>query len=801
MNYLCLDTNIPLLDANNIIALGSQPDTVIVLPETVLDEIDSKKSGLGELAYQARSFGRLIAKCGTPERDLKDNMIISKFNADGVAIWIVSLIKYPNFKDVAKNVLNDRKIIEVVIQFAKHYAPVTFISNDVMCRIRADSLGLTVSDYKVVDKVDYEFTKLLEVSEGTFKTLHNRSILEVDPEHLTEHYNYKFTTHASSQVKLASINNGTINILGKDSEQELRRQDVNPQNADQLLLSRAIQDPSINMVVCEARAGSGKTLVSISNAIRLVKSKSPYTSIMYVRVSVNDVEAIEEVGFLPGPQPLYSKVGTPEGWKLMRDMKIGDDVLTPSGTAKVLSTSSYSDEDVFRLTMNDGSVVDAAKTHLWETTVNKSTQARTTISIKDNIEKYPNNVHYLPLVSPIKYSHKDFILDPYLVGYLLGDGILSGTHTRFACSDDDAKFIVPKLATLIDEFDCHITKSSDDNVVYTITDGIRGSTNELVTELEVIGLRGKKSFEKSIPASFKLGSIQQRVALLQGLIDTDGSIRESGEVIFYTSSYQLAMDVVEVAKSLGAYTTVATRDRRGALSIKGIATTCNHIAYEVRIKRCEFVLASLPRKAANHRYIEKSRLSISSIEYVGVDEVKCITLDSDDHLYLTDNFIPTHNSADEKNAVYFHPLYDSLDFIARNRFKGGKIKGRELDAKVEEVVEKLIEDCNITASTGLGMRGRTFTDSVIVFDEIGNASKPSLQKMLTRVGKNCKVILIGSNNQIDNPNMTKFTNGLSVILNDCATKVGTINKHVVPLQRVVRSDFAEYAEELFTKGD
>jgi len=454
--YLCIDTNIPLLDANHIIALG-QDGSIVCIAETVIDELDAKKTGRNELAYQARHFGRLIAAATPLGRITEDNLTITKFNVEGTEVWIVSIPTYPDLSDVAPNILNDRKIIEVALHLEKYgHKPVTFISNDVMCRIRAESLGLAVTDFKVVDKVDYEFTKLLEVSEGAFKTLHNRSILEVDPEHLIEHYNYKFTTPASSQVKLASINNGSINILGKDSEQELRRQDVNPSNADQLLLSRAIQDPTMDMIVCEALAGSGKTLVSLSNAIRLVKSNTPYNSIMYVRVSVNDVEEVEEVGFLPG-------------------------------------------------------------------------------------------------------------------------------------------------------------------------------------------------------------------------------------------------------------------------------------------------------------------------------------------------------TADEKNAVYFHPLYDSLDHIIRSRFKGGKGKGKDIDEKVEEQIEKMIDDCNITASTGLGMRGRTFNDTIIIFDEIGNASKPSLQKMLTRVGKNCKVILIGSNNQIDNPNMTKFTNGLSVVLNDCATTTGIINKHVVPLQRVVRSDFAEYAENLFTK--
>lgn len=459
MQYLCLDTNIPLLDANNIITLGSQKDTVVVLPETVLDELDSKKSGLTELAFQARSFGRLIAKCPYPEREVVDNMIISKFNSSGVQIWIVSLKKYPNFSDVSRNILNDRKIIEVAIQFGRKYKPVTFISNDVMCRIRADSFGLSVSDFKIVDKVDYEFTKHLEVSPGTFQTLHDRSILEVDPEYLLENYNYKFSTSDSSQIKIASISKGKVNILGKVTEQELRRQEVNPTNSDQLLLSRAIQDPSTDLIVCEALAGSGKTLVSLSNAIKLVKTNSPYTQILYIRASINDVEDIEEVGFLPG-------------------------------------------------------------------------------------------------------------------------------------------------------------------------------------------------------------------------------------------------------------------------------------------------------------------------------------------------------TADEKNAVYFHPLYDSLGHIARARLgsKLKKMKPEEVEAEVEKTIAFIVDDCHITALTGLGMRGRTFPDTVVIIDEVQGMSKNSLQKVLTRFGKNCKIILAGSNNQIDNPNMTKFTNGLSVILNDCATVADdSITKHVIPLKKVVRSDFAEYAERLFSK--
>lgn len=466
MKYKVLDTNIPLLDADLIIGLGS-PTTIVVLPETTLDELDAKKSGLNELAFQSRDSTRIL-KSGTkmPSFYLGDNIRVAPRMIGSNTVWAVSLVEYPDYSNVDLKIRNDRMIMEVALQLGVYFKTehdgdshdVEFITNDMMCELRAESLGITVSDFKAVDRVDYEFTKSLEVDDETFRALHGKSILSVDPDHLTEHYNYKFTTPASGQMKLASINNEIINILGKDSEQDLRRQEINPVNADQLLLARAIQDPTMDMIVCEALAGSGKTLCSLSNAIRLVKSKSPYNSILYIRASINDVEKIEEVGFLPG-------------------------------------------------------------------------------------------------------------------------------------------------------------------------------------------------------------------------------------------------------------------------------------------------------------------------------------------------------SAEEKNSVYFHPLHDSLDKIARNKFKDSKLKGKEFEEKIETHIAKIIEDCAIESLTGLGMRGRTFNDTVVIYDEVQGSSKSSLQKVLTRFGKNCKIILIGSNNQIDNPSMTKYTNGLSVILEDCATTLGDkINKHVVPLERVVRSDFAEYAENLFSKN-
>ena len=154
---------------------------------------------------------------------------------------------------------------------------------------------------------------------------------------------------------------------------------------------------------------------------------------------------------------------------------------------------------------------------------------------------------------------------------------------------------------------------------------------------------------------------------------------------------------------------------------------------------------------------------------------------------------------DEKMQVYLHPLEDTLDFLARSNHKDNKLKGKEYEEMISEKVDEMKSKYCIEAMIGLGLRGRTFSDTVAIIDEAQNMSKASLQKVLTRFGKNCKVIVIGSNRQIDNPYITKYTNGLSVVL-DAATKPSDlINMHVVPLNKVLRSNIAEWSENIFAK--
>lgn len=316
--YLVIDTNIILLDATNILTLGK--DYTIVLPETVLDEVESKKSADDpNLRFQVREFGRIFAR----EKDLPIQKIrvsegviatvVPSIIDSEIRTETVSLSDYPEFKTAR----NDSRIIHIAKIYNKLYGNVTFMTNDGMCKKRAKSYGLNVIDLKLVNTDEIEFLKTLSIPTEVFARLHNAPITEVDPEYKTENYNYVFEDSVTGQTKLANIRNGYIDILGKDTEKELRRQDIGPKNIGQLFLSRAIQNPNLDIILCEASAGTGKTLTAFSNAIQLVK-RGEYKGITYIRTSVDDVEKAEESGFRSGNEekdapyfgPIEDTIGT-----------------------------------------------------------------------------------------------------------------------------------------------------------------------------------------------------------------------------------------------------------------------------------------------------------------------------------------------------------------------------------------------------------------------------------------------------------------------------------------------------------
>ena len=249
INYL--DTNIILLDANNIVELASEVDA-IGLSEIVIKECDKFKNEFSERGFQARQLGRMLQLASITSTD---NGITELLTIEGVKVLIISKKSYSIPKDEIS--YNDKCIVEGAILLKEMQHDVTFITNDTMARIYAVTLALPTRDFKQVDHYKFEFTKRLEVSEEIFSELHHKPITQIDHDYRPENYNYLFMTPNSEQIKPACIINGSIQIIGKETEAELRRQDASPINVDQLLLARAIQAPTTDLVICDSKAGSG----------------------------------------------------------------------------------------------------------------------------------------------------------------------------------------------------------------------------------------------------------------------------------------------------------------------------------------------------------------------------------------------------------------------------------------------------------------------------------------------------------------------------------------------------------------
>lgn len=296
-----LDTNIILNDAKNMYNISQKGGNLIVLPETVIDEIDSKKSGFDEINFQAREFARILSGAKvlkTKKAGKSRSVTVMSLLVDGMYIDIISFKDY-ELQGVDRTVLNDRKILKVA-QFAKNYYKqaddTILLSLDVMCRTRGISMGVNVESlsYKKKDR-EYHFIKELPIDSTLLNTLENKDIREFDDEYTIDNYCYLFKGDNGHDVP-AVILNERIHLLDENS---LRKGNIKPKNLGQQFAMAGMLDTNYNVCLIEALAGSGKTLLALASAMRTI-DKGHYDKIVYIRNSIESVDKGEDVGYLAG---------------------------------------------------------------------------------------------------------------------------------------------------------------------------------------------------------------------------------------------------------------------------------------------------------------------------------------------------------------------------------------------------------------------------------------------------------------------------------------------------------------------
>ena len=340
-------------------------------------------------------------------------------------------------------------------------------------------------------------------------------------------------------------------------------------------------------------------------------------------------------------QPLDAKVLTPAGWRCMGDLQVGDLVIAADGRpAPVVGIYPQGCRDVYRVEFTDGSSTECDLEHLWTVRRNADTPWETltlaelmgrglTYHRADGREEAKYQV---PLLEPVEFeSLGDLPLDPYVFGVLLGNGAFSNHYVRLSSKD---QFILDEVADrLPDGVTLEYTGQGCDYYLKGNGPPGRGKLNPVVEALRDLGLMGHRSEDKFVPEVYKRASVEDRLALLQGLMDTDGYVGPENHTLeFVTVSPRLAEDVADLVGSLGGVTRVEQKK------------TGHQLAYRV-YPALGLPLFRLPRKAeAWSRHERPVERRIKSAVFVGSKPAQCIMIDHPDHLYVTDDYVVTHNT-------------------------------------------------------------------------------------------------------------------------------------------------------------
>jgi hypothetical protein len=354
-------------------------------------------------------------------------------------------------------------------------------------------------------------------------------------------------------------------------------------------------------------------------------------------------------------QRLDSLIQTPKGWKRMGDMQVGDKVVIPDGgTSDVVGVYPQGKKPIYRVYFEDGRWTDCCDDHLWKvynrywTPEDNQWRVITLREIMNRMEKHPSTEAglFVPLVQPEIKEDVDLPLDPYVVGALIGDGGLTN-GARISSKDN---FILDELRRLLPT---DVELVYDSGVDWRIVDRSRTPAGRFSPFLQTIRSLNldKLSYEKTIPVQYMEGSTAQKIALLQGLMDTDGTVDGASEIkggspSFCTTSLNLAHQVQYLVRSLGGVCRI--KDKKTCYTHNGEKRE-GRTAYILRIKIDNpKSLFRLPRKLDKisdcYKFAGKLKLGIKAVESIGEWEAQCIEVDHPDHLYITDDFIVTHNT-------------------------------------------------------------------------------------------------------------------------------------------------------------
>jgi superfamily II DNA or RNA helicase len=345
---------------------------------------------------------------------------------------------------------------------------------------------------------------------------------------------------------------------------------------------------------------------------------------------------------------------TPNGWQRFGDLRVGDSVMNDEGgISRVTGVFPQGKLPAFRVVFSDGAMTVCSDDHLW--LVNSAVRKRRGCpprvlplsEIRERLRDAAGNArHYIPIAAPMRFGPaRSLPLEPYFLGCLLGDGGFSSRSSVLLTSADEGlieecRRLAPTGTEIVEVrrygYRVRMAATSDPSI---------RARNAVRAVLDEYGLSGRTATKKFVPTDYLLADVSQRLGLLQGLMDTDGYVDARGHVEYCSSSEQLMNDVMFIVRSLGG--TARLRYRASPkYRHKGELRT-GKPAWRVTIALPdEFNPFRIARKADRYRGRPKYPPSRAIVDVIPLEprEMQCISVDSPSRLYVTDDFIVTHNT-------------------------------------------------------------------------------------------------------------------------------------------------------------
>lgn len=401
-----------------------------------------------------------------------------------------------------------------------------------------------------------------------------------------------------------------------------------------------------------------------------IKPKDVYQLVAMDSMLQNKVTLIGGHAGTGKAQPNSTLIPTKNGKIKLGDIKPGDKILDRVGEeTTVLAVYPQGLKDNYKITFSDGRISYCNNEHLWSCYTSKGNLKTLTVQemLETGLQSKSGEWKYkIPTNNAVEFPEKKYSVDPYVVGAFIGDGCCAESALTFSSSDEE---IVKEIATLIDAKEYYKSSEKNYNWNFYLKDEKQYTFKNNLGEFKVLRFLTKDLFKdipelvgttvkKRIPEKYKYGSINQRFSLLQGLMDTDGTIDnvEKGRTRFTSINLDLIKDVQEICWSLG-FSASITEDNRSEKYKTGICYTLSiscpkHIKPLLfRLKRKKDIAIGYSQN--NKKSIHAKGLTIKSIEKMSQqEEMTCLLVDNKEHLYLTEQYIVTHNTFLALSALF-----------------------------------------------------------------------------------------------------------------------------------------------------